>query len=59
MKVLVPAEYYQRAGDPVRGIWAHRQALAARDAGAAVRVLVLHRPLPREPVRTRPGRGRP
>ncbi len=40
------AEYYPRAGDPVRGIWAHRQALAARDAGAEVRVLVLHRPLP-------------
>ena len=28
------------------GVWAHRQALAARDAGADVRVLVLHRPLP-------------
>ncbi len=40
------AEYYPRAGDPVRGIWAHRQTLAARDAGAEVRVLVLHRPLP-------------
>ena len=33
--------------DPVLGIWAHRQALAARDAGADVRVLVLHRPVPR------------
>jgi glycosyltransferase involved in cell wall biosynthesis len=30
----------------VRGIWAHRQALAARDAGAEIRVLVLHRPMP-------------
>lgn len=40
------AEYYPRAEDPVLGIWAHRQALAARDAGADVRVLVLHRPLP-------------
>ena len=46
MKVLIVAEYYPRAADPVRGVWAHRQALAARDAGAEVRVLVLHRPLP-------------
>jgi teichuronic acid biosynthesis glycosyltransferase TuaC len=28
------------------GVWAHRQALAARDAGADVRVLVLHRLVP-------------
>jgi glycosyltransferase involved in cell wall biosynthesis len=27
-------------------VWAHRQALAARRAGADVRVLVLHRPIP-------------
>ena len=46
MKVLIVAEYYPRAADPVRGVWAHRQAIAARDAGADVRVLVLHRPLP-------------
>ena len=46
MKVLVVAEYYPRAEDPVLGVWAHRQAVAARDAGAEVRVLVLHRPLP-------------
>ncbi len=46
MKVLIVAEYYPRAADPVRGIWAHRQALAARAAGAEVRVLVLYRPLP-------------
>ena len=46
MKVLIVAEYYPRAADPVLGIWAHRQAVAARDAGAEVRVLVLHRPLP-------------
>ncbi len=39
-------EYYPRAQHPVLGIWAHRQALAARDAGADVRVLVLDRPLP-------------
>lgn len=46
MNVLVVAEYYPRAADPSRGVWAHRQALAARDAGAEVRVLVLHRPIP-------------
>lgn len=46
MRVLVLAEYYPRVADPVLGIWAHRQALAARDAGADVRVIVLHRPLP-------------
>jgi teichuronic acid biosynthesis glycosyltransferase TuaC len=46
VKVLVVAEYYPRAADPVQGIWAHRQALAARDAGVEVQVLVLHRPLP-------------
>jgi len=46
MRVAVVAEYYPRAHDPVLGVWAHRQALAARDAGADVRVLVLHRPLP-------------
>ncbi len=46
VRVLVLAEYYPRAGDPVLGVWAHRQALAARDAGADVRVLVLHRPIP-------------
>ena len=46
MKVLILAEYYPRAADPTLGVWAHRQAVAARDAGAEVRVLVLHRPLP-------------
>jgi glycosyltransferase involved in cell wall biosynthesis len=45
VKVLVIAEYYPRAGDRVLGVWAHRQAVAARDAGAEVRVLVLHRPI--------------
>jgi glycosyltransferase involved in cell wall biosynthesis len=45
-KVAIVAEYYPRARDPVLGVWAHRQALAARDAGADVRVLVLHRPVP-------------
>ncbi len=46
MRVAIVAELYPRAEDPVLGVWAHRQALAARDAGADVRVLVLHRPLP-------------
>src|ERR1700752_2124302 len=46
MRVLILAEYYPRAADPTLGIWAHRQAGAARDAGADVRVLVLHPPLP-------------
>ena len=46
MKVAIVAEFYPRAADPVLGLWAHRQAVAARDAGADVRVLVLHRPLP-------------
>ena len=46
MKVVVVAEFYPSRGDPVLGVWAHRQALAARDAGAEVRVLVLHRLIP-------------
>jgi teichuronic acid biosynthesis glycosyltransferase TuaC len=46
VRVAIVAEYYPRAADPVLGVWAHRQALAARDAGADVRVLVLHRPVP-------------
>jgi glycosyltransferase involved in cell wall biosynthesis len=46
VRVAVVAEYYPRRADPVLGVWAHRQALAARDAGAEVRVLVLHRLVP-------------
>lgn len=46
MKVVVVAEFYPSDRDPVLGVWAHRQALAARDAGAEVRVLVLHRLVP-------------
>jgi teichuronic acid biosynthesis glycosyltransferase TuaC len=46
MKVAVVAEFYPHQGDPVLGVWAHRQALAAREAGAEVRVLVLHRLVP-------------
>ena len=44
--MAVVAEFYPSRRDPVLGIWAHRQALAARDAGAEVRVLVLHRLVP-------------
>ena len=40
------AEFYPSVHDPVLGVWAHRQALAARDAGADVRVLVLQRLVP-------------
>ncbi len=46
MKVLVVSEFYPRRSDPVLGVWAHRQALAARAAGAEIHVVVLHRPLP-------------
>jgi glycosyltransferase involved in cell wall biosynthesis len=46
MRVAVVAEFYPRRGDPVLGIWAHRQAIAARDAGAEVTVFVLHRLVP-------------
>jgi glycosyltransferase involved in cell wall biosynthesis len=46
VRVVVVSEFYPRAHDPVLGVWAHRQAVAARDAGADVRVLVPHRPLP-------------
>lgn len=46
MKALVVAEFYPREEDPVLGVWAHRQAVAARDAGADVQVVVLHRLVP-------------
>jgi teichuronic acid biosynthesis glycosyltransferase TuaC len=46
VKVVVVAEFYPSRRDPVLGIWAHRQAVAARDAGADVRVVVLHRLVP-------------
>jgi teichuronic acid biosynthesis glycosyltransferase TuaC len=52
VRVAVVTEHYPRAHDPVLGIWAHRQAVAARDAGADVRVLVLYRPIP--PLSTAP-----
>ena len=46
MNVAVVSEYYPRRRDPVLGIWAHRQAVAARDAGADVKAVVLERPVP-------------
>jgi teichuronic acid biosynthesis glycosyltransferase TuaC len=46
VRVAVVAEWYPSRTDPVLGIWAHRQAMAARDAGAEVRVLALRRPIP-------------
>jgi teichuronic acid biosynthesis glycosyltransferase TuaC len=46
MRVAVVAEYYPRRADPALGVWAHRQAVAARAAGADVEVFVLHRPVP-------------
>jgi len=46
MRVAVVAEFYPREHDPVLGVWAHRQALAAHEAGAEVSVFVLHRVVP-------------
>jgi teichuronic acid biosynthesis glycosyltransferase TuaC len=46
MRVAVVAEFYPRRDDPVLGVWAHRQAIAARDAGADVSVFVLQRLVP-------------
>jgi teichuronic acid biosynthesis glycosyltransferase TuaC len=46
VKVAVVAEFYPSGSDPVLGIWAHRQALAARAAGAELEILVLHRLVP-------------
>ena len=45
-RVAIVAEFYPSRRDPVLGVWAHRQALAAQAAGAEVRVLVLHRLVP-------------
>ncbi|MGE4427765.1 MAG: glycosyltransferase, partial [Solirubrobacteraceae bacterium] len=53
LRVCVVAEFYPRQHDPVLGIWAHRQAVAARDAGAEVEVVVLHRPVPPAATRRR------
>jgi glycosyltransferase involved in cell wall biosynthesis len=47
MRVAVLAEFYPRQDDPVLGVWAHRQALATRDAGAEIVVFVLQRVIDR------------
>ena len=57
MKVAVLAEWYPSPADPVHGVWAHRQALAAVAAGAQVRVLVMRRPVPPLSVLRRVGHG--
>ncbi|HET9721158.1 MAG TPA: hypothetical protein VFP55_13840 [Solirubrobacteraceae bacterium] len=44
MKILGGTEHFPRQADRVRGVWAYRQALATRNAGAEICVLVLHRP---------------
>jgi glycosyltransferase involved in cell wall biosynthesis len=44
--VVVVAEFYPSEADPVKGIWAHRQALAAKAASVEQRVIVLHRLVP-------------
>ena len=46
MRVAVVSEFYPRRRDPVLGVWAHRQALAAQAAGAEIHVVVLHRIVP-------------
>ncbi|HEY8865540.1 MAG TPA: glycosyltransferase [Solirubrobacteraceae bacterium] len=46
MHVAVVAEWYPSPADSVLGVWAHRQAVAARDAGAEVRVIAMRRPIP-------------
>jgi teichuronic acid biosynthesis glycosyltransferase TuaC len=51
VRVVVVAEYFPRPRDPVLGVWALRQAVAARDAGADVRVVVLDRPASRGELR--------
>lgn len=57
MKVAVVAEFYPRRSDPVLGVWAHRQALAAREAGVELQVLVLHRLVPPRAVFARGARS--
>lgn len=46
LRVAVVAEWYPSPMDSVLGVWAHRQAVAARDAGVDVRVLAARRPIP-------------
>src|SRR3954453_19740386 len=46
MRVAIVAEWYPSPADPVLGIWAHRQALAAREAGAEGKAPASRRPSP-------------
>ncbi|MCL6440101.1 MAG: glycosyltransferase [Thermoleophilum sp.] len=46
LRAVVVAEWYPSPGDPVHGVWAHRQALATHSCGVEVRVLALRRPVP-------------
>jgi glycosyltransferase involved in cell wall biosynthesis len=46
VRVALVAEWYPSPVDPVHGVWAHRQAMAARDAGAEVWVIAARRPIP-------------
>ncbi|HEY0517182.1 MAG TPA: glycosyltransferase [Solirubrobacteraceae bacterium] len=46
LRVAIVAEFYPSRRDPVLGVWAHRQALAARAAGVELHVLVLNRLVP-------------
>lgn len=41
MRVAIVAELYPSSAEPTAGVWAHRQALAAREAGAALEVFAL------------------
>jgi teichuronic acid biosynthesis glycosyltransferase TuaC len=51
--VAVVTEFYPRRADPVLGVWAHHQALAAQAAGVELHVLVLHRLVPARATLTR------
>ena len=46
MKAAIVAEWYPSPGDPVHGLWAHRQAVAAAAEGVETIVLALRRPVP-------------
>ena len=59
--MAVVAEFYPSRRDPVLGVWAHRQALAARDAGAGCAssccTVSCHRGPPWRPGRAARGRA--
>jgi teichuronic acid biosynthesis glycosyltransferase TuaC len=45
-RAVVVAEWYPAPGDPVHGLWAHRQAVATAAEGVETVVLALRRPVP-------------